>query len=63
MVRKIQFQTISINKMIISSQLSGNDNYRFSSILFTGEQISQFSLYYFIFELYLDYLKYSAKFK
>ena len=44
------------NKMILSSQLSGNANYRFFLILFTGEQINQFSLLYFILELSVDYL-------
>ena len=61
MENKILFQTIFINNMIPSSQLKGNDNYRY--ILFTGEQISQFSLFYFTFELYFDYLKYFSKIK
>ena len=29
MVNKIQFQTIFINEMILTSQLGGNDNYRY----------------------------------
>ena len=65
MVNKILFQTnfININEMILSSQLSGNDNYRSCLILFTGEQMNQFSLFYFILELYFDYLKYFTKIK
>ena len=54
MVNKILFQAILINKnkIILSSKLSGNDNYRFCLILFTGEQISQFICTI----LYLNYL-------